>query len=82
MRDDRQELIDIPEAARQAAKFVENLSFDEFVESELHQSAMLHSIGIVGDCVFFELAIIQFATATSDEEDVLVPFRQLYPVLP
>jgi len=49
MRDDRQKLIDILEAARQAAKFAEDLSFDEFVESELHQNAILHSIGIVGE---------------------------------
>ncbi len=49
MRDDHQKLIDILAAARQAARFAEDLSFDEFVESELHQNAILHSLGILGE---------------------------------
>ncbi len=49
MRDDQQKLIDILAAARQVAQFSEDLSFDEFVESELHQNAILHSLGIVGE---------------------------------
>ncbi len=49
MRDDQQKLIDILAAARQIAQFAEDLSFDEFVESELHQNAILHSLGIVGE---------------------------------
>ncbi len=49
MRDDRQKLIDILAAAQQAATFVEDLSFHEFVESELHHNAVLYSLGIIGE---------------------------------
>lgn len=49
MRDDRQKLIDILAAAQQAATFVEDLSFDEFVESELHHNAVLYSLGTIGE---------------------------------
>src|SRR3972149_12303335 len=49
MRRDEAYLLDILIAARKARKFVENMSWEEFQQSELHQNAVIRSLEIIGE---------------------------------
>ena len=49
MRRDESYLLDMLTEARRATRFVENLAFQEFCESRVHQYATLRSIEIVGE---------------------------------
>ena len=42
-------LLDILIAARQARAFLEGVTWEEFVQSELHQSAVLRPLEIIGE---------------------------------
>ncbi len=42
-------LLDILIAARKALQFVEDLSWEEFERSELHQNAVIRSLEIIGE---------------------------------
>ena len=49
MRRDEAYLLDILIAARQAIEFVEGLTWEEFVASDLHQSAVVRALEIIGE---------------------------------
>jgi uncharacterized protein with HEPN domain len=49
MRDDKAYLLDIVIAARKIQKFVSDLSEDEFRKSELHQSAVIRELQVIGE---------------------------------
>jgi uncharacterized protein with HEPN domain len=42
-------LLDILIASRKAINFVENLSFEDFIDSELHQNAVIRPLEIIGE---------------------------------
>jgi len=42
-------LLDILLAARKALRFVEDLSWEEFEQSDLHQNAVIRSLEIIGE---------------------------------
>ena len=49
MRRDAGYLLDILLAARRACRFLEELTWEEFAQSELHQDAVMRPLGIIGD---------------------------------
>jgi len=49
MRRDDAYLLDILIAARQARTFLEGVTWEEFVQSDLHQSAVLRPLEIIGE---------------------------------
>lgn len=49
MRHDSAYLIDILHASKSARTFIENLSEEAFYESELHQSAVVRQLEIIGE---------------------------------
>jgi uncharacterized protein with HEPN domain len=46
---DQAYLLDILLAARKAIEFVSNLTFEEFLDSELHQNAVIRPLEIIGE---------------------------------
>ena len=46
---DQAYLLDILIAARKALQFVEGLTYEEFVGSEIHQSAVIRPLEIIGE---------------------------------
>jgi uncharacterized protein with HEPN domain len=49
MRRDEAYLLDILIAAREASEFVANLTWRQFAESRLHQSAVVKALEIIGE---------------------------------
>jgi uncharacterized protein with HEPN domain len=49
MRDDRLYLVDILEAAAAIDRFIAGMNEDEWIEDEVHQSAVMHQLIIVGE---------------------------------
>jgi uncharacterized protein with HEPN domain len=49
MRRDDAYLLDILIAARRARRFLEDLTWEEFVHSELHQDAVMRPLAIIGE---------------------------------
>ncbi len=49
MRRDEAYLLDILIAARKARKFLEDVSWEAFQQSELHQNAVIRSLEIIGE---------------------------------
>jgi uncharacterized protein with HEPN domain len=49
MRRDQAYLLDILLAARRAFQFLEGLTWEEFLRSELHQDAVMRPLGIIGE---------------------------------
>jgi len=49
MKRDEAYLLDILIAARKAIGFVEGMSWEEFVDSELHQNAVVRPLEIIGE---------------------------------
>jgi len=49
MRRDEAYLLDILIAARRASEFLAGLTWEEFVASELHQSAVVRTLEIIGE---------------------------------
>lgn len=49
MRRDDAYLLDILIAARRARRFLEDLTWEEFVDSELHQDAVMRPLAIIGE---------------------------------
>jgi len=49
MRRDEAYLLDILLAARRACQFLEGVTWEEFLQSELHQNAVMRPLGIIGE---------------------------------
>jgi uncharacterized protein with HEPN domain len=70
MRRDEAYLLDILLAARRACQFLEGLTWEEFLQSELHQNAVMRPLGIIGE------AASRVSQETKDEYPE-IPWHQM-----
>jgi len=70
MRRDAAYLLDILLAARRACQFLEELTWEEFARSELHQDAVMRPLGIIGE------AARQVSQQTQDAHPE-IPWQQM-----
>jgi uncharacterized protein with HEPN domain len=70
MRRDEAYLLDILLAARRACQFLEGVTWEEFLQSELHQNAVMRPLGIIGE------AASRVSQETKDEYPE-IPWHQM-----